>query len=173
MTHARAVCIAIAGVLFSAGAGAQAQTPKPAPVVEVSAGYAGFVDESLIGHVLFGGSGRWYLTPRVSVGPEVVYMVGPDADRDLFVTGNVTFDLRRTPPAGRRRVMPYVVVGGGFFQHRDRFGPASFVSYEGAFTGGGGVRAWTSPATYVAGEVRVGWEGHIRYSGHFGIALGD
>ena len=143
MIDAKAVGAAITVVLFSMGAAAQ--TPKPAPAIEVSVGYAGFVDESLIGHALFGGSGRWYLTPRLSVGPEVVYMVGPDADRDLFVTGNVTLDLRRTPPAGRRGVIPYVVVGGGVFQHRDRFGHASFVSHEGAFTGGGGARIWILP----------------------------
>jgi len=29
------------------------------------------------------------------------------------------------------------VIGGGFFQHRDRFGPFDFTSYEGAFTAGG------------------------------------
>ena len=170
MSRDKTVCAAIAGVLFAAWA--EAQTPRPAPAVDASVGYAGFVDESLIGHALFGGSGRWYLTPRVSVGPEVVYMVGPDDDRDLFVTGNLTLDLRRTPPAGRRGVVPYVVIGGGLFQHRDRFGRESFVSYEGAFTGGGGVRAWISPRTYVAGEVRAGWEAHIRYSGQVGIALG-
>ena len=111
------------------------------------------------------------ITPRLGLGPEVVYMRGPGADRDLFVTGNVTYDVVSLRPRPLL-VVPYVVVGGGFFRHTDRFRSGPFTSYEGAFTGGGGLRVWVSDRVYVAGEARVGWELHTRYTAQVGLRLG-
>jgi hypothetical protein len=169
-----AIVLAALGLLAAAEAGAQITRERdmPAPAVEASAGYSGFIDESLIRHALFGASARYYVTPRLAIGPELVWMVGPGYDRDLFLTGNLTFDLLRPTTPGARLVTPYLVAGGGWFQHRDRFGSETLASNEGAFTAGGGVRVWLSPRTYVAGEVRAGWEPHVRYSGHAGFALG-
>ena len=102
--------------------GLRAGRVRPAPAVEFLVGYAGFVDDATIDHTIFGGAGRVYLTPRVAVGPELVYMRGPNCDRDLFLTGNLTFDVL-PPRLGRpARVTPFLVAGGGFFQHSDRFG---------------------------------------------------
>ena len=93
---------------------------------------------------------------------------GPDDDRDLIVTGNLIFDFLK-PIGGRRwRVTPYVLGGGGLFQHRDRFRTGTFKSNEGAFTVGGGVRAFLTDRVYVAPEVRFGWELHFRA----GVTLG-
>ena len=117
------------------------------------AGYAGFLDDSTITHTVVGGSARWYLLPRVAIGPEAVYFRGPRNDRDLTVTGNVTFDLL---PAARAAT-PFLVAGAGLFQHSDRFGSATFTSTEGAFTGGGGVRISIGRQFYVAPEFRIGW----------------
>jgi hypothetical protein len=121
-----------------------------------------------------GGAARWSLTPRLSIGPEVTYMRGPQDDRDLFVTGNVTFDL--TPAAAPRSglVVPYVLGGAGLFRHFDRFGPQrlGFASNEGAFTAGGGARVWVTPRIYVGAEARVGWEPHARLAGTVGVQLG-
>jgi hypothetical protein len=162
---AAAALALLAGVLA-----ASAQTPaRPAPSVEASAGYAGFADEGVIHHGVIGAAGRVYLSPRLAVGPELVYMVGPGRDRDLILTGNVTFDLRRSRPG---IVVPYLLAGAGLFQHSDQFGAQTFRSREGAFTGGAGARAWVSDRAYVAGEYRVGWELHYRVTGHVGVALG-
>jgi hypothetical protein len=160
----------VAGCLVFAGR-ALAQ-PGAAPAVEVTAGYAGFVDDATISHGLVGGLARWSVTPRLSIGPEVIYMRGPRFDRDLFVTGNVTWDLlaRGVPRAGL--VVPYVLGGAGFFRHFDRFGPLSFASNEGTFTAGAGARVWVAPRVYVGGEARVGWELHTRLAGTVGIQLG-
>jgi hypothetical protein len=159
-----------AGCLVFAG-GAFAQ-PGAAPALEVTAGYAGFVDDATISHGLVGGQARWSVTPRLSIGPEITYMRGPGFDRDLFVTGNVTWDLlsRRAPRPGL--VMPYVLGGAGFFRHFDRFGPRSFASSEGTFTAGGGARVWVTPRVYVGAEARVGWELHSRLAGTVGVQLG-
>ena len=145
---------------------------SPAPAVEFAGGYAGFVDDATIDHGVFGGAARWQVTPRLGVGPEITYMIGPRFDRDLFVTGNVTWDLVRFAPPRAGRVVPYVLGGAGFLRHFDRFGPNSFASSEGAFTAGGGARVWVSPRIYVGGEARFGWELHTRVGATVGIQLG-
>ncbi|HEU4686849.1 MAG TPA: hypothetical protein VFS23_00735 [Vicinamibacterales bacterium] len=157
--------------LTAASAFAQSSDQRPAPAIEFLAGYAGFVDDATIDHAIYGAAGRVYLTPRLAVGPELVYMVGPDSDRDLFLTGNVTFDLL-PPQQGRpRRVTPFIVGGGGFFQHSDRFGSFSSTSYEGAFTAGGGVRGWITERVYALADFRIGWELHSRVNGGIGIGF--
>ena len=60
------------------------------------------------------------------------------------------------------------MIGGGFFQHRDRFGPFDFTSYEGAFTAGGGVRGWVTDRVYALADVRFGWELHARVNAGLG-----
>ena len=164
-------CLTLCLALTAGGAFAQSSEPRPAPAIEFLAGYAGFVDDATIDHSIYGAAGRVYLTPRLAIGPELVYMRGPGDDRDLYLTGNVTFDLL-SPRQGRpRRVTPFIVGGGGFFQHKDRVGSFSFTSYEGAFTAGGGVRGWITQRVYALADVRFGWELHTRINGGIGIAL--
>jgi hypothetical protein len=149
--------LASAVVALSGGpAAAQPASSDPPVAVELVAGHAGFVDDATRHHAVVGGAVRWYLSPRVSVGPEVVFMPGPDGDRNLMATGNVTFDIRQ--PGAGRRVTPFLVAGGGLFHHRARFGTQTFASGEGAFTAGGGVRVPLSARWHMAGEWRLGWE---------------
>lgn len=149
-------------------AAAQPTGGRPAAVGEIAIGYAGFVDDATIDHAAFAGALRFYLSSRISVGPEVQYMRGPDDDRDLIVTGNVTFDLL----GPGRRVTPFVVAGGGLFRHSDRFASGSFSSTEGAFTAGGGARGWVNDRVLVGGDFRIGWEPHYRVAGFVGFTLG-
>lgn len=158
----------VAGCLVFAG-GAFAQT-GPSAAIEATVGYAGFVDDATIAHTLVGGTARWQVIPRLGIGPEITYMKGPRSDRDLFVTGNVTWDLRAAD-ARPGQVVPYVLAGAGFFRHFDRFGPVSFASNEGTFTAGGGARAWVTRRVYVGGEARFGWELHTRVGGTVGVRL--
>jgi hypothetical protein len=168
MCARRSACLAVLLLLLTHRALAQTPEARPAPAVEFLAGYAGFVDDATIDHAIAGTAARFYLTPRLAVGPELVYMWGPGSDRDLFLTGNLTFDVL-PPRSGRpRRVSPFLVAGGGFFRHGDRFGSSS----EGAFTAGGGVRAWMGDRVYAFGDVRFGWELHARANGGVGIRVG-
>ena len=48
-----------------------AAPPRPAPVVEAVVGWAGFVDELLVNHAVAGASARFYVSRRVSLGPEI------------------------------------------------------------------------------------------------------
>ena len=162
----RTITVLILGCVTSLLAGtAAAQSPRPA--VESSVGYAGFIDEAFINHFVVGGAVRAHLSPRLSIGPEVTFMRGPGGDRDWFFTGNATFDL--VPPG--RRVTPYVLGGGGLMVHRESFVSGPFTSSEGAFTAGGGARVNVGSGWFVAPELRMGWEPHVRYSVTIGRVL--
>jgi hypothetical protein len=165
----RAIAVFLFLLILNAASPASAQTgaSRPPAAAELTAGYAGFVDDAMIDHGVIAGALRFHLLPRISVGPEVQYMIGPGDDRDVILTGNLTVDV--LPPG--RRATPYFVAGGGFFHHSDRFGASTFSSTEGAFTAGGGVRGWLNDRVYVAGDFRVGWELHYRVAGTIGVAL--
>jgi hypothetical protein len=169
------ILLLIGALLAAAPAAAQATLPLevvhtgPAMSAEVITGWAGFVDDGTVNHAIIGGSARMQLGGRVSVGPELVYMRGPGFDRDLFITGNVIFDVRRQAPGYPPRVSPFVVVGAGGFRHSDRFGTQDFSSWEGTITGGGGVRVLISQTVFAVAEARLGWEPHLRITGGIGI----
>jgi Outer membrane protein beta-barrel domain len=157
-------------LLVGLAASALAQE-RPSPAAEFQSGWVGFVDETPVHHALFGGAARIYLTPRLAVGPEIDYLRGPRTDRDLFATGNLTFDVRRPRNGQPPRVSPFVVAGAGLGRHSFRFGTLDYSHTEGAFTGGGGVRVWVTDRLYAAAEARFGWELHMRISGAVGVTL--
>jgi hypothetical protein len=160
----------LTAALVLGGGMARAQTP--APSIEGTVGYAGFVDDATIDHLALGGSARVYLTPRLSIQPEVTYMRGPGTDRDWIVTGNLVFDFVGPDASGKPpAVSPYVVAGGGLFHHSNKFGDRAFSSTEGAFTGGGGVRIAITDRFYLAPEARLGWELHSRLTVTLGWRL--
>jgi hypothetical protein len=149
-------------------AGAQ-QAPRTA--VELAAGWVGFADDGVVSETMMGGSGRFYVLPRVAVGPEIVHIRGYSHSH-LVWTGNVTFDVLG-PSRGRLpRVTPFAGLGGGFFQTRSQFPAGSFSSTEGAFTAGGGLRARVGERVTVGVEARVGWEPHLRVNAVIGWRLG-
>jgi hypothetical protein len=102
-------------------AGAQ---EKPGPVAEVSAGWVGFADDSVVSEGLVGGNVRFYLSPRIAVGPEVVYIAGQNHSH-MVATGNLTFDALAPIGGKPRRVTPFFVAGGGLFPARERSRPVA------------------------------------------------
>jgi hypothetical protein len=144
---------------------------RPRPVIDFSGGWAGFPDDgSTINHRMVGVSARFYFTPRLSVGPEVVYMVGPGTDRDLFVTGNVTYEWPLLVSGRVPRVMPFVVASGGYMRHTPRFGTS--ISHTGTVVGGGGVRVRITDRVSAGPDLRLGLELHLRVAGTVTIGLG-
>ena len=127
---------------------------------------------------LFGGAARFYLLPRISVGPEIAYVHGENHSH-LMLTGNVTFDFVRPVNRQPRPITPFVVAGGGVFQTREMFSGDGFpndevfTSSDGAFTACGGVRARVGRYLFVGGEARIGWKLHIRLNGMVGVPLGN
>ena len=142
---------------------------RPGPAFEFAAGWVGFADDGIVSESLVGGAARLYVLPRISVGPEIVYVDGNNHNH-LTVTGNVTWDL--IGPMNTRRLTPFVVAGAGLFRTRESFFSGTFTSTEGAFTAGGGVRAPVGNRVTVGIDARVGWELHIRLNGLVGVWLG-
>lgn len=141
------------------------------PSIDFAAGWVGFADDGIVSEGMIGGAGRFYLSPRIAIGPELVYISGENHSHTVL-TGNVTFDLV-APSAGRpARAAPFLVVGGGMFQTRESFFDEHFTHTEGAFTAGGGVRAAVGDRVTVGAEARIGWETHLRINGVVGVRLG-
>ena len=156
---ARAHClhnriIAAAALLLLCGFPAHAQqsdlTP-PRVEVKASFGAAGFGDEIGIPHVVGGGAVRFYITRRLSVEPELLYMRRSADDQDYEFTPGVAYDL--TDPT--KKVVPYVAGGVGVFHHRGRF--TSSTSWSGG--AGGGVKIYLTDRLFIAPDARIGYVG--------------
>ena len=149
--------------MLTAPLAAEARQMRPA--IDLTGAWVGFADDVTVSEPLFGGAVRWPLTPRLSIGPEVVYIQGDNHDH-LVVTGNLVFDFRPNQP-----LQPFVVAGGGMFRTREEFFDDAVTSAEGAFTAGGGVRARISDRVSVGVDARIGWELHVRIGGLVAIQL--
>lgn len=134
---------------------------------EITVGWAGLVDDATKNYLVLGGSVRRHVTPRVSIGPELVIMNNSALLRDrlMMLTGNVVFDAFPSNGSAARRVIPFVVAGGGIFAGREQFGTGPYWATDPAFTAGAGVRAKVSDAVSLGAEYRLGWELHQRLSG--------
>lgn len=132
-------------------------------LIEGGPGYAEFVDSPPIEHSTWTFGGRVYVSRRVAIGPEVSLMSGPGIDRDSYLTGNVTIDLRAAPTAASSPVfVPYIVAGAGGVRMTSQVGTGPYTSGEGAWTVGAGARIAPTPHWYIAPELRLGWELHWR-----------
>lgn len=143
---------------------------RPAPVIEVAAGAYLFPDDGeTMNEGFLGGAGRFYLTPQLSVGPELAYVSG-DHHSHWILTGNLTFDFRRPRNGEPASFTPFFVVGGGLYSTRENFFDRGYyTSYEGAFTTGGGIRGRAGRRVSLGAEARIGWEAHIRLNGFVAI----
>ena len=165
------LAIGALAVLVVPMANRAAAQDRPTPAAEFAAGWVGFADDGVVNESLVGGAARWYLLPRISVGPEVVFING-DNHSHLVVTGNVTFDILGPINRRPRPVTPFLAAGGGIFQTRESFPTGTYTSSDGAFTAGGGVRALVSNRVTVGIDARIGWELHLRVNGLIGLRLG-
>jgi hypothetical protein len=161
---------------------AWAQADRPAAVVEGIIGAAGFVDESTDWRTLAGGGGRIFVTPRVALGPELVFLEGPEGFYEWTLTGNLTIDLLADRASAPRPIARYVAVGGGYLRQVSLVGGGvnappgtvvSFASSEGTVSGGLGARIGLGRRFYVAPELRLGWEPELRLTVTVGYRLGQ
>jgi hypothetical protein len=147
-------------------ASAQELTP-PKAEVKGTAGGALF-GEGEVPHVLVGGSFRFYVTRRVSVEPEFLYLRHSENDEDYIVQPNVAVDLRQP----NKTVVPYLIAGVGAIHHRATFhffdsntgAPRPFDISDTTWTAsaGGGVRIFVTDRVFVSPEARVGREPTLR-----------
>jgi hypothetical protein len=143
-------------LLFASIAAAQ----RPDAEARLTAGWVGFLDEGPDHHVLAGGAVRYYLTPRLSFEPELMYFAGENNHWDIALTPNLAFDFR-----GGGSAVPYVVGGVGWMH--SKFG--RFTTDDVYVSGRFGVKLFMTPGIYFAPEIGIGWEPHVRISGTVGF----
>jgi hypothetical protein len=83
----------VLGFCLTVGAGAvraEAQGFRTA-ALEATLGWIGFADDGVVSEAMVGGAGRLYATPRLAVGPEVVYIRG-NHHSHFVVTRNTSTD---------------------------------------------------------------------------------
>lgn len=160
-----ALCVAL---LLGLAASASAQA-RPAPTspfaLEAQGGWIGFADEGRIDHGLVGVALPIRLAKRLSVGPELVYAIGPSEDRDLFLTGNVWVTLGTvTDEDGGPSFSPFIVGTYGLMRHTDRTPYWTYSSTELTASVGAGLRIEPNERWYIAPEFRFGMALHMRVS---------
>lgn len=165
----------ITAILCGAADQAVAQE-EPAPIAEVVVGRSGFIDEAWDYFTTIGGGVRFFVRPRIAIGPEIAYLSGNSSDLEassVSITGVLTFDVVRDD--GTQRVVPYIVASAGYLRQRPLLGRgpglpglAPFVSTEGTVSGGVGARIALGSRWFVAPEFRLGWEPESRIA----VAIG-
>jgi hypothetical protein len=140
------------------------------PIVEgkVIFGSATFGDD--IDHKVIGGALRAYVTKRVSIEPEYLYLRNSENDQDHHFQPNVAFDFI-TDSTGR--LIVYGIGGVGVLHHK-----GSRISFNDFFTGeprvvntafttwtataGVGAKIFVTKRLFVSPELRIGREPTVR-----------
>jgi hypothetical protein len=167
-------CVALSILLFGRGLCVGAQD-RSSMEVQLKAGQRNSVIEGTCsngnGQFMIGGSFRYHLTSRTSVGPEVLYVHPCNEQGFTFyhpamsAMVQVTYDLSEGA-----RVRPYLIAGLGVVHHRTRYA-ANSTKPEGA--GGAGVRIFATKRVFIAPEIQVGAPGpaFIRFNVGVGFML--
>jgi len=129
-------------------------------------------------HTLVGGAVRAYVTKRLSIEPEYLYLRRSEDDQDHLVQMNVAFDF--TDPT--KRFVPYAIGGAGVLHNRGRvfrsdFGTGAPFVRELSFTtwtasAGGGVKIYLTNRLFVSPELRLGREPTFRATINVGYVFG-
>jgi len=143
--------------------------PRPKAEIRLTGGASGFTgDDGEIPHGVAGGSFRVYVTRRVSIEPEFLYMTNNPNDRDYLGQVSVAYDFGDSG----KRFVPYVVAGAGVLRHRSQFFGNDFDTgqprvYDTSYTSvavsaGGGVKMFLTKGLFIAPEARVGYQPSLR-----------
>ena len=136
-------------VVLCVSAMAQARQDRPEDRVQIRGlfGSAAFFESQT--HKTVGATIDFRLAGGLRLGPELIYHIGPDQDRDITSTALVSYDFRRL-----KRVTPFVTGGVGLLHHTEGRGSSNSLTAG----GGGGLKFAITQRLFVAGEVRAGWE---------------
>lgn len=135
------------------------------------------VDDTDLEHTLVGAAVRVYVTKRLSIEPEYVYMRRSANDQDQILQPNVAFDF--TDPT--KRLVAYGIAGAGVLYHKSRYFDREFVNgaprvFDSSFTtwtasAGGGLKIFLSKRLFVSPEFRVGHEPAFRATINIGYVF--
>lgn len=175
-----AKCFSAALVVLACLSPLSAQEPQELtpPKVEgkVILGSAVFNDD--IEHKVVGAAVRVYVTKRLSIEPEYLYLRHSDNDQDQLIQPNVAYDF--TNPT--KRVVAYGIVGVGVLHHKGRFFGNDFDTgaprvFDTSFTTwtasvGGGVKIFLTKRLFISPELRVGRQPSVRGTVNVGYVFG-
>ncbi len=172
--------VLIIGVLLVASAtplSAQQDQQLTRPKVEAKVIFGSAIFNEDIEHKVVGGAVRVYVTKRLSIEPEYLYLRHSDNDQDYLVQPNVAFDF--TDPT--KRLVAYGIAGAGVLHHTGRFFGNDFVTgaprvFDTSFTtwtasAGGGLKIFLTKRFFVSPEFRVGREPTLRASINVGYVF--
>jgi hypothetical protein len=129
---------------------AQDDEPRSRTELRVSGGWIGFGDEGTLHHGLVGTSVR-FSVGGLGIEPELTYMIGPGADRDIVFAPVISWEF------GKRKVRPYVLGAAGWLWHRDQFNWGwGYIA-----SAGFGVRTQINSRWSISPEFRLGICPHI------------
>ena len=131
-----------------------------------------------IEHKLVGASVRAYVTKRLSIEPEYLYLRHTENDQDQLFQPNIAYDF--TDPT--KRVVAYGIAGVGVLHHKGRFfsddpitrAPRAFDNTFTTWTAsvGGGLKIFLTKRFFVSPELRVGREPTLRATINAGYVFG-
>lgn len=169
----RPVVLAMLAFLLPAGAAFPQSLTEPAPVASpgpallLTGGYAAFADDGRIDHGAGGAGVEWRVRSHLACGVDLTYMVGPGADRDLFIAAALRVGVVRWD----RAVVPYGVLHAGAMAHRDRLYGMRQSDVGMVLQVGGGVRIAAGRRVFIAPEFAIGAPPHIRATLTVGLTL--
>jgi len=129
-------------------------------------------------HKLIGGAVRVYVTKRLSIEPEYLYLRDSVNDQDQLIQPNVAYDF--TDPT--KRVVAYGIAGVGVLKHKGRFVDRNFVTgvttvFDTSFTTwtasvGAGAKIFLTKRFFVSPELRLGRQPTLRATINVGYVFG-
>jgi len=138
------------------------------PKVEGKVIFGSAIFDEDLEHKLVGGAVRVYVTKRLSIEPEFLYMRHSNDDQDYIVQPNVAFDF--TDPT--KRFVAYGIAGAGVLHHKGRSFGNDFTTgaprvFERSVTtwtagAGGGLKIFLTNRLFVSPEFRLGSEPTVR-----------
>jgi len=144
------------------------QLTHPKVEGKVIFGSAVFGDDVDNEHKLVGASVRAYVTKRLSIEPEYLYLRHTENDQDQLFQPNVAYDF--TDPT--KRLVAYGIVGAGVLHHKGRFVDNDFVTgttriFDTSFTTwtatvGAGAKIFLTKRLFVSPELRIGRQPTVR-----------
>ena len=130
-------------------------------------GYSNFLDEQPLHHLVTGGSARFYVTKRLAVEPEFLFMYRSSRDIDFQFIPNVVFDFTKR----ESRFQPYAIGGVGLQRHRELTGTGYYWSNSWTGSAGIGTKIFLSDRLYLAPEFRLGLEPIVRITASVGYVF--
>ena len=120
------------------------------------------------GQPTIGGSWRYHVTPRWSIGPEISYARACDRQAFTYYHPQYSGMLQVTRDLTQgERIRPYLIGGLGFVRHHSRYAPAA-ARLEAS--GGIGTKIFLTKRAFVAPEVQVSGQA-LKYSVGVGFVL--